>query len=48
MKYRNGKDVECGDICLIYPVRKKFPYSWLGLGNKGSITTIPYYVYIKI
>jgi len=30
MKYRNGKKVELGDICLMYPVNKKFPYSWLG------------------
>ena len=41
MKYRNTKKVEYGDVCIVYPVKKFWPF------EKGSVTTRPYYVYIR-
>lgn len=41
MKYKNGREVKYGDVCLVYPIKK------IWFIRKGTKTTKPYYVYIK-
>ena len=41
MKYKNVKEIEFGDVCIVHPVKK------IWLFRKGSKATKPYYVYIR-
>ena len=41
MKYKNGKNIKYGDVCIVHPVKRFWPF------RKGSITTTPYYIYIR-